>query len=270
MEEVDSILNLREPWLRCGFYSNIDYYNNRLNGPALHSGRWWWVAAWPNRSGPWPDSMRYPNAAIWQWTDRASIPGISENTDGNIARPSDLRNLAPQYFDISNGNGTGNGVDMGWDERANVTPLTESILHDDASRRRDGLLGYAAASLYRLGSTEFQDTLARRFWLRNNPQTTLSYGAMAREVWQEVQKLREQMIAITEGLEGADTETILARIDEHAEEHRSAVSDATTKRQEILDQLSRIADGTADAETVIRRIGELLTGSDSDSESGEG
>lgn len=100
VREVDRQLGLSEGWLRCGFYSNRDFYNNRLDGARLHSGRWWWAAIWPSgQDQPTEDSEMPSGAAIWQWTDRGNVPGINENTDLDVARDADLRKLAPGYYE---------------------------------------------------------------------------------------------------------------------------------------------------------------------------
>jgi GH25 family lysozyme M1 (1,4-beta-N-acetylmuramidase) len=99
--EVDRLLGLTEPWLRCGVYTNRDYYTHRFDGPAVHAGRWLWLASWPNRDGPWPAESAMPaGAAIWQWTDRAHPGGIdgNDNVDADVARLADLRRLAPDHF----------------------------------------------------------------------------------------------------------------------------------------------------------------------------
>ena len=100
VEEVDSLLMLTDPWLRCGVYCNGAYYRDRLDGPAVHEGRWLWLASWPSPSGPWPslEADKPDGAAIWQWTDRARVDGVSGPCDGNVARPIDLMHMAPGHY----------------------------------------------------------------------------------------------------------------------------------------------------------------------------
>lgn len=99
LREVDAQLGLKEPWLRCGVYTNNDYRRNRFDGAKVLDGRWLWLAAWPDRNGGWPaDDDRPTGAALWQWTDRARVSGIRENTDANVARAVDLRSLAPTFY----------------------------------------------------------------------------------------------------------------------------------------------------------------------------
>jgi GH25 family lysozyme M1 (1,4-beta-N-acetylmuramidase) len=99
VREVDRQLGLTESWLRCGFYSNRDFYNTRLDGTRLHSGRWWWAAIWPSgQDQPTEDGQMPSGSAVWQWTDRGNVPGINENTDLDVARSIDLRKLAPGYY----------------------------------------------------------------------------------------------------------------------------------------------------------------------------
>lgn len=95
LAEVDRLLGLDGAWSRCGFYCNRDYYDNRLNGARLHRGRWFWLASWPaGQEQPTEDDEMPDGAAIWQWTDRGSVPGIRENTDLNVVRDIDLGRLS--------------------------------------------------------------------------------------------------------------------------------------------------------------------------------
>jgi lysozyme len=96
VREVDNRLGLTESWHRCGVYSNRDYISNRLDGNALLSGRWLWLASWPaGQDQPTRDDQMPSGAGIWQWTDQGRVPGIEENTDLNVAREADLKKLAP-------------------------------------------------------------------------------------------------------------------------------------------------------------------------------
>jgi GH25 family lysozyme M1 (1,4-beta-N-acetylmuramidase) len=100
VREVDRQLGLGESWLRCGFYSNRDFYNNRIDGDRVRSGRWWWAAIWPSgQKQPTQDDQMPAKAALWQWTDKGRVPGINENTDLDVVRAVDLRKLAPGYFE---------------------------------------------------------------------------------------------------------------------------------------------------------------------------
>ncbi|WP_237742661.1 glycoside hydrolase family 25 protein [Actinopolymorpha alba] len=97
--EVDQLLGLASQWSRCGIYCNRDFYRNRLDGPRVHDGRWWWLAYWPERQEQPRDEDELPaGAAIWQWTDRGRVPGVRENTDLNVTRAADVRSLAPAFF----------------------------------------------------------------------------------------------------------------------------------------------------------------------------
>lgn len=99
---VDSAFNLTEPWLKTGVYLNPHYYNNNTHGATVVDGRWKWLADWPVRNSAWPsdDSLPRSSAAIWQFTDRMDIPGIKENTDGDVARFTDLHSLAPTFYKV--------------------------------------------------------------------------------------------------------------------------------------------------------------------------
>jgi GH25 family lysozyme M1 (1,4-beta-N-acetylmuramidase) len=100
VREVDRQLGLSESWLRCGFYSNRDFYNNRIDGDRVRTGRWWWAAIWPSgQDQPTQDGQMPAKSAIWQWTDEGRVPGINENTDLDVARTADLHKLAPGYFE---------------------------------------------------------------------------------------------------------------------------------------------------------------------------
>lgn len=100
VREVDRRLGLSESWSRCGFYSNRDFYNNRIDGDRVRSGRWWWAAIWPSgQDQPTADNEMPAKSTVWQWTDRGRVPGINENTDLDVARTADLRRLAPAHFE---------------------------------------------------------------------------------------------------------------------------------------------------------------------------
>lgn len=97
--EVDRLLGLTQPWLRCGFYCNRDYYSHRLDGPRLHEGRWWWLAQWPSgQKQPHEDDEMPAGAAIWQWTDGGDVSGVRQNCDLNVAGDAELRSLAPAFY----------------------------------------------------------------------------------------------------------------------------------------------------------------------------
>lgn len=94
VQRVDSELNLKDPWLRCGVYMNNDYRRNRLDGNRLLDGRWLWLALWPSGQRQPDDESEMPSgAAIWQWTDSGNVPGIAENTDLNVVSQADFRRL---------------------------------------------------------------------------------------------------------------------------------------------------------------------------------
>lgn len=100
VRELDAQLDLETDWLRCGIYCNRDYYSNRMDGRRVIRNRWWWLAEWPSGQDQPTDEDEMPSgAAIWQWTDQGNVPGIRENTDLNVARKSDLSNLAPDFFE---------------------------------------------------------------------------------------------------------------------------------------------------------------------------
>ena len=98
MQEVDRRLGLTGD-LRCGLYVNRDYQLNKTNGAELLAGRWLWLAKWPNPGGPWPSKDGdMPAAAVWQWTDKATVKGVSGVVDGNVATLAALKTLAPAYY----------------------------------------------------------------------------------------------------------------------------------------------------------------------------
>src|SRR5690606_11344866 len=105
MSHVDSAFNL-PAGRKTGFYCNRNYYNNEIDGAGLRSGRWLWLAWWPNNNNPpWPSGSQIPSdATVWQFTDDGNkrINGISgtsaHSLDLNIAYESALKKLAPTYF----------------------------------------------------------------------------------------------------------------------------------------------------------------------------
>lgn len=55
-------------------YSSTSWYNKRI-GPVFYDK---WVAQWSNK-------LDIPDAAVWQYTDKGSIPGINGNVDRDYA-----------------------------------------------------------------------------------------------------------------------------------------------------------------------------------------
>lgn len=100
LHEVDRLLALTVPWLKTGVYLNGDYFRNRMDGAKVCDGRWRWLASWPVRNAAWPDESTRPSSAVWQFTDRMRINGITENVDGDVARLVDLHSLAPLFYTI--------------------------------------------------------------------------------------------------------------------------------------------------------------------------
>lgn len=102
LTEVDRMLKLSDGWLRTGVYTGRSFAADHLDLGRVIAGRWLWSAYWPNRDGSWPrtDGTPWPeNAAIWQWTDRADVPGITRPCDGDVARLADLQRLAPGHYE---------------------------------------------------------------------------------------------------------------------------------------------------------------------------
>lgn len=100
LTHVDSLLKLKEPWLKCGVYCNTNFYTNHIDGAKVLDGRWLWHAKWPAKQKEWPtnaNSMSF-SAAIWQWKGDTIIPGASP-VDFNIARLTDLKRLAPLFYE---------------------------------------------------------------------------------------------------------------------------------------------------------------------------
>ncbi|GAA4981305.1 GH25 family lysozyme [Actinopolymorpha pittospori] len=99
MQEVDRQLGLAGA-VRCGLYVNPDYLTNKTNGASLVEGRWLWLAKWPNPGGPWPsaDSAMPAGTSVWQWTDKASVKGVSGVVDGDVSTLAALKRLAPAYY----------------------------------------------------------------------------------------------------------------------------------------------------------------------------
>lgn len=99
LKSVDGSLGLVEPWLRCGVYINRWYRDTYTRGTFLQ-GRVTWFAAWPSDGKTWPtDAARDKiGTALWQWSDRKPIGGISTPCDADVARPEDLRLMAPAWF----------------------------------------------------------------------------------------------------------------------------------------------------------------------------
>lgn len=118
LHEVDRLLNLTVPWLKCGVYLNNDYYRNRLDGFKVCDGRWKWLAYWPIRNSTWPlETTRPVGAAVWQFSDRIHVGGINENVDGDVAELVDLHNLAPTFYalpkpPVPDGGNTGPAPDV--------------------------------------------------------------------------------------------------------------------------------------------------------------
>lgn len=95
---VDELLGLAPGMTGCGWYMNGDYYANRLDGRALHQGRWLWLAKWRSAAA-WPGAGDRPaGAAIWQYTDAQRVAGISGEVDADVARLEDLRRMAPKHY----------------------------------------------------------------------------------------------------------------------------------------------------------------------------
>jgi GH25 family lysozyme M1 (1,4-beta-N-acetylmuramidase) len=98
LRSVDSALKLTKPWLKTGVYLNSNYFNNELDGDKVVDGRWKWLAGWVGPTWPGDTAMPRASAAVWQFTDRIRVPGISAGVDGDVARFVDLKELAPSFF----------------------------------------------------------------------------------------------------------------------------------------------------------------------------
>lgn len=96
---VDGALGLRDPWLRCGVYLNRWYRSTYTDGSFL-VGRVTWFAQWGSNRTTWPtDAARDAvGTGLWQWSDRKTVGGISTPCDADVARPADLRSMAPAWF----------------------------------------------------------------------------------------------------------------------------------------------------------------------------
>lgn len=74
---VDNVLaywtTIQQCGYYCGIYASLDWMLNRLNSPRL-LGVDRWVAQW----GP---ELQYPNAGMWQYTDRGVINGRTFDLD---------------------------------------------------------------------------------------------------------------------------------------------------------------------------------------------
>lgn len=82
---IAAFLRTVEPHLggaRMLLYLSYSFPDDHLNGGSGFSGHPLWVAAYNSDPNP-PVPAAWAKATMWQWTDHASVPGVSGPVDGD-------------------------------------------------------------------------------------------------------------------------------------------------------------------------------------------
>ena len=77
---------LRSGGYQVGIYSNLDWYNNVLDGSALNERYDWWLARYPKKDDGSIKLLLTPDKSmsIWQYSSKGSIDGIKGPVDMDI------------------------------------------------------------------------------------------------------------------------------------------------------------------------------------------
>lgn len=85
---AEAFLKVVDQW--AGFpgmiYASEGFFSAQLNGCSYWKGRPVWVAAYRNSYSPDPAGEPKCGQILWQYTDRASVPGVSGGVDRNVSR----------------------------------------------------------------------------------------------------------------------------------------------------------------------------------------
>lgn len=87
---AEAFLKVTDEW--AGFptmiYASESFFDSHLSGPDHWKGRPKWLAGYRNTYSPDPSGEHDYGQVLWQYTDRASIPGIPGGVDCNVTRRS--------------------------------------------------------------------------------------------------------------------------------------------------------------------------------------
>lgn len=92
-EEWFSIVDPWQGFPAC-LYSGASFGDSNLGGWARWAGRPRWIASYPSSYQPSPAAEPQDPHDFWQYTDRASFPGLSGGVDGSIFHGTDQQFLA--------------------------------------------------------------------------------------------------------------------------------------------------------------------------------